>query len=108
MSANKDLSRGFLCGYCKAGTIFPQCTNANQPPGQPFIIKCDTCDQFDMRLDWKKISKEEKHFEKLFTNWESEIEAKGILLFHNHWIQEKFWNFAQDYFDNTREYDRAI
>ena len=30
------------------------------------------------------------------------------MLFTQHWLNDRLWNFAQDYYDQMREYEKAI
>ena len=33
---------------------------------------------------------------------------RASLIFKNHWLLEKYWGMAQDYYDTKRDYEAAI
>ena len=86
--SKKDLSRGFVCPWCKVGTVFPT-TNASSKTIHEWatdcaqrgiaprnkLFGCNKCDLFDPVQDFRELEKLEKALEKEFRRWEGEVEA---------------------------------
>ncbi|CAD7933185.1 unnamed protein product [Amoebophrya sp. A25] len=146
-----DLSRGFLCPWCKVGCIFPNVdqatpkftlTKEEDSTDENSVMKehqraapfqCNQCDKFHWESDWGGLWKAEKESEKLFKNWETLIEknnrvygsAQGTvkslteaklltvlertnMVFSQHWVQERLWSIAQEFYEQSRDFDRAM
>ena len=69
--AGSDFSRGFLCPWCKIGTLFP-------PVGlEREAFYCNRCQKFDWETEWSRLERQEKELEKLFKSWETQIEKSN-------------------------------
>ena len=119
-----DYSRGFCCPRCKIGVIFPDTLNTSESGA---YFRCNNCIEFDHKLDGQKLCKAERDLEKKFKYWKAEIEKHGVgvivkwfepvlairllsatQIFQQHWLMEKYWGFAQEFYDQQRDYDKAI
>eukprot|EP00392_Amoebophrya_sp_AT5.2_P010636 g10701.t1 len=124
--AGSDFSRGFLCPWCKIGTLFP-------PVGlEREAFYCNRCQKFDWETEWSRLERQEKELEKLFKSWETQIEKSNkqhggnlgtvkalssakisaaleavSTLFSQHWLQDRFWNIAQEFYDQSKNWERA-
>eukprot|EP00397_Hematodinium_sp_SG-2012_P015230 GEMP01015505.1.p1 GENE.GEMP01015505.1~~GEMP01015505.1.p1 ORF type:complete len:443 (+),score=56.24 GEMP01015505.1:86-1414(+) len=118
-NAEFDMSRGFLCPGCHEGTIFPP---NEDPPESAVCPKCGRAPTLD---EWGKISHMEKQLEKRVREWETRsvemgpvrgldeklvesILSKIAAAFTQHWLVERLWTQAMEFYEAIGRMDHAI